>query len=75
MNPIPTPTPYAYEAVEYITLNASDWSIWNFADDAINVWNYEPLLGQLVQTALVIVLVIIFVVVLIRQLQKLQGDE
>ena len=76
MNPIPTPTPYAYETVEYITaLNPSDYSTWSFADDAINVWNYQPAFGTMVQTAIVIVLVIMFLTILIRELKGLREDS
>lgn len=76
MYPIPTPTPYAYEVTEYITaLSPSDYSAWKFADDAINVWNYQPGFGQMVQVAIVIILVIAFLVILIRELQRLRDDS
>lgn len=76
MNPIPTPTPWAYETTEYITtINPSDWSVWSFADDAINVWNYNPVVGQVVQTAIVVILVVTFLVILVRQLQELQSRD
>jgi len=76
MNPVPTPTPYAFETVERITtLNAGDWSIWNYADDAINIWNYEPNLGLVIQTAVIVILVVAFMMILIRELQKIQDEK
>lgn len=75
MNPIPTPTPYAYETIERITtVNASDWNIWAFADDAINVWNYNPVVGQVFQTMIVVILVIAFVIVLRSEMQRIQAQ-
>lgn len=67
MNPIPTPTAYAYEITEYITaLNPSDYSIWNFTDEAIQIWNYDPNLGLVVQVGIIVVIVVIFVALMIR---------
>ena len=61
--------------MERITaLNASDWSIWNYADDAINIWNYEPNLGLVIQTAVLLVLVVAFVMILIKEIKKLQDE-
>ena len=75
MNPIPTPTPYAFETVTHITaLDAGDWSIWNFADDAINIWNYNQVVGQVFHTAIILILVMAFVIILIRQLQQIQTE-
>lgn len=76
MNPIPTPTQWAYETTEYITtINPSDWSVWSFADEAINVWNYNPVVGQVVQTGIVVILTVTFLVILVRQLQELQSRD
>lgn len=76
MYPPATPTPFAYEVTEYITaLNPTDYSVWSFADDAINVWNYQPGFGQMVQVAILIILVIAFLMILIRELQKLRDDS
>lgn len=76
MNPIPTPTPYAYVVTERITaLDAGDWSIWNFADDAINIWNYYPPLGDVIQVAVVFILTIVFVMLLIKEFQRLRGKS
>jgi hypothetical protein len=77
MNPLPTPT--AYPTVEAIDMpitavNASDWSIWEFTDEAISIWNYEPTLGQVIQTAIIIILVISFMMILIKNLQQLQEN-
>lgn len=76
MNPIPTPTPYAYETIERITtLDAGDYSIWNFADDAINVWNYNPTVGLVFQTVVVLVLIIAFVIILTKLIQMIMSER
>lgn len=73
---IPTPTPFAYGTIDHgITINSSDYRIWSFADDAINVWNYNPAVGQVIQTAIIIILVIAFVSVIRSNLQMLQDDS
>ena len=75
MNPIPTPTPYAYQTVEYITaLNPSDWSIWNYTDEAIQIWNYDPNLGLVVQVGIIVVIVVIFVALMIRLIQDTMSE-
>jgi len=76
MNPVPTPTPYAYETIERITaLEASDYSIWNFADDAVNVWNYNPVVGQVFQTVIIVILVIAFVILFTKLLQMIMSER
>lgn len=71
----PTPTPFAYETVEYITLNSEEWRIWSFTDDAINVWNYNPTLGVVIQTAIIVILIIAFVVLITRLIQEMMSEE
>jgi hypothetical protein len=74
MNPLPTPTPYAFVVTERITaIDASDWSIWQFTDEAINIWNYSPVVAPVIQTAVIVILIIAFIMLLMREFNNIQN--
>jgi hypothetical protein len=77
MNPIATPTPYAFEALapRITAINPSDWGIWNYTDEAINIWNYNSAVGAVIQTAVIIILVSAFVMLLMREFNRIQNRE
>lgn len=73
---LPTPTPYAFGTSQYVMeVETSNWRIWSVTDDAINVWNYEPSIGVVIQTAIIIILVVVFIMLLIKELQNIQNGE
>ena len=71
---LPTPTPFP-DVAPAINLDAGDYRIWQFADDAIQVWNFEPNFGLMVQVAIVAILVVGFVTLLIRLIQEIMSEE
>jgi hypothetical protein len=67
-----TPTPLPPAELAPISLNANMWRIWNFADDAIMVWQQMgSSRTQVFQVALLLVLLIGFVYLVITWLQSL----
>ena len=71
----PTPTPLPVPPVAPITFDAGNYRIWQFADEAIQVWNYEPNLGPVIQIAIIVAIVIIFVVLLTHLIQNTMDEE
>ena len=72
---IPTPTPLPPPEVAPITINASDYRIWQFADDAIQLWNYDPNIGTAIQIVVVVALVMAFVLLLMFLIQDIMSEE
>lgn len=72
----PTPTPLPPPPIAPVVVNANAWRIWNFADDAVTMWN--SYLGhsraQVLQIAIIVVLVILFVFLLINWLQTITDE-
>lgn len=66
MPPTPTALP---PGSPMITLNASDWRIWNYTDEAIQAWNFHPNLGTVIQIAIIIIIIVAFVGLMIRLVQ------
>lgn len=71
---LPTPTAMPPGA-PMVTLNAGDYRIWQFTDEAIQVWNYEPNLGLMFQVGILIVIVVVFVVIIIGLVQSMTEQE
>ena len=72
-----TPTPLAPVTSLPVTINAGQWRIWAFADEAILMWNRanDAHLGTVLQIAILLVMVIFFVPYLTRLAQSLVNEE
>lgn len=54
---VPTPTMYA-EATPIVVLDQADYTLWNYTDEAINVWNYFPPVAPVLQIMVILVIVV-----------------
>lgn len=77
MNPVlipPTPTALP-QIVAPITINASNYRIWKFTDEALTLWQMAtPARTQVFQIAILVVILIVFVFLATRLIQSL-GHE
>ena len=71
---LPTPTPMP-QGVPMINLNAGDYRIWQFTDEAIQIWNYDHNLGLMIQIGIIVIIVVVFVALMIRLLQNTMSEE
>lgn len=71
---LPTPTPLP-PGVPMITLNSADYRIWQYTDEAIQVWNFNANLGLMIQIGIIVVAVVVFVILIIRLLQDTMAEE
>lgn len=76
MNPLLPPTPTLLpNIVAPITINASNYRIWKFTDEAITLWQIAtPARTQVFQVAILVVIVIVFVFLAIRWIQSLTNE-
>ncbi len=79
MNPLfpPTPTALPPASAAPIAIQSSAWRVWAFADDALMVWQQiGPSRTQVIQVAILVVIVIAFLALAIKWAQSLtnQGD-
>lgn len=76
MNP-PTPTWLPPAPTAPVQIAAKSWRIWAFADDTIMVWQQiTPARTQVIQVAIILVIIIAFAMIGIKWLQSLtnKGD-
>jgi hypothetical protein len=71
---LPTPTPLPPGA-PMVTLNAGNYRIWQFTDEAIQVWNFDRNLGLMIQVGILVLIVIVFVAMMIHLLQNTMSEE
>lgn len=72
----PTPLP-PISATAPVVIKASQWRVWAFADDAIMVWQQiGPSRTQVIQVAIIVVIIIAFAMLGIKWLQSItnKGD-
>lgn len=72
---MPTPTAFPPATELLIVVDPADWQIWNFTDEAIQVWNFEPNLGLVIQVSIIIILVVAYVAMLIKLIQQLMDKD
>lgn len=72
----PTPTALPVAPAAPINVNPSDWRIWQFADEAIMIWNRanDFHAGTVIQIAVLLVMIIFFVVYLTRLATSLTNE-
>ena len=72
----PTPTPMPPAEAPPIDLGSSaTWSLWDYTDDMIMMWNYYPPVAPVVQVAIIISLVVVFVYYIISQIRALMDSS
>lgn len=72
---LPTPTPFPdVVATPAININAGDWRIWNYTDEAVQIWNRMGDGATVIQIAVIIVIVISFVAYLAMAIQSLKDE-
>lgn len=71
----PTPTALPPVNAPLITINPDDYRIWQFADEAIQIWNHQPNFGLIVQWAIIIIITVAFVALMIKLLQGVMEQE
>lgn len=71
---LPTPTALPPAVSQLTALHGSDWTIWHYTDEAIQVWNYYPNLGLIIQISVIIVIIVAFVILLTRLIQGYMSD-
>jgi len=72
-----TPTPLPAPPTAQVAIQAAQWRVWAFADDAIMVWTeIGPSRTQVIQVAIIVVIVIAFAMLGIKWLQSItnKGD-
>lgn len=70
---LPTPT-FMPPGSPMINLTASDWRIWNYTDEAIQIWHFYPNLGTVIQMAVVIIIIVAFVGLMIKLVQGYMNE-
>jgi hypothetical protein len=71
----PTPTPLPPPGPPLITL-PSGYNIWNFADEAIMIWNTAgSSRTQVIQIAIIVIIVVAAVVLLTRYVRSIMEEE
>jgi hypothetical protein len=71
---LPTPTPLP-PGSPMVNLTTSDWRIWSFTDEAIQVWHFYPSLGTVIQFAVLIILIVAFVALMIKLVQAYMNES
>lgn len=61
-----TPTPFPDVIAPQIVIDAGDWGLWNYTDEAIQAWNKTPGGGAVIQYAVLLIIIISFVALLIK---------
>lgn len=78
MNPLIPSTPTALpQLVAPITINAANYRIWKFTDEALTLWQMAtPTRTQVFQIAILVVILIVFVFLATKWIQSLghEGD-
>lgn len=69
------PTPTAYPAGASLINPLPVPSLWDYTDEAITMWNYDPNAGSVVQLAIIVVMVIGYVYMLITLIQRLMDND
>lgn len=58
----PTPTPLPPAPAAPILINAAQWRMWNFTDDAIMIWQQiTPARTQVLQVAILLGIIVVFI--------------
>jgi hypothetical protein len=72
----PTPTPLPAAPVAPVVIDAAQWRIWEYTDEALMFWNQANAwhVGTVIQIAVLLVMVIFFVVYLTRLAQSLTNE-
>ena len=67
---IPTPTPRPPPPPAPIIIDAADWSLWHFVDEAVGWWNEYPSVGHVVQIVLAFMLVFLITGFVLRSIRS-----
>jgi len=72
-----TPTPLAAAPVAPVVLNAAQWRIWQFTDEAIMLWNQSNRwhVGHVFQIAAILIIVIFFAWYVVSQTRNLTQEN
>lgn len=72
---LPTPTAMPVVSEPIITISSDSFRIWEFTDEAVQIWNHQPNFGLMIQWGIIIAIVATFVVLMIHLLQKTMDQE
>ncbi len=71
----PTPTPLPPVTAVPIAISAEDWGIWQYTDEAIQIWNRTGSGTVVIQWAVILIIVISFVGLMIYLVQNLMNER
>ena len=72
---IPTPTPYMFDNPYPPIVIDVNFGMWGYADDVINVWNYYPDVGPVLQTTIILILVFAFVAYVVKLIRDIMDSN
>ena len=70
-----TPTPLPPPPIAPISIDPSQFRIWNAADDAIMIWNQSGNAAPVIQIAIILLIVIVAVFLIMGYIKSISSED